>query len=178
MLRPMNATNLRLGLLFSSLALIASCNGGGMILSGLPQATPVNELSAADLDHLCHSVDEYLFRVYPVSEEHRVSCTGTALGRTATPAACLDDVRSCVLEPFTGRDHLACDMVTSAGCTATVNQIETCIEDRARSIEQRASEVQCAVAGDTAAILGLLAAIPLPASCTSLSAVCRAEIGI
>ena len=107
-----------------------------------------------------------------------MSCTGTALGRTATNAACLDDVRMCVLQPFPGRAHLDCMSATSAGCSATVNQIETCIEDRARSYEQRAAEVQCTAAGNVTEILRLVSAIPLPASCNSLSAICRAEIGI
>lgn len=170
-------TSLLLSTLLAT-GLIASCNGGGMIQSGLPQDLPADQLTADQVDALCHSVDDYLFRVYPVSEEHRVSCTGAALGRTATSAACLEDVRPCMLEEFAGRAHLDCMRATSAGCTATVNQIETCIEDRARSFEQRAADVQCSAAGNTEEILRLISAIPLPASCTSLSAICRTEIGI
>jgi hypothetical protein len=176
MIRRMT-TNVRLCMV-ASLTLIASCNGGGMIQSGLPQDTPVDELSAADATRLCQSVDDYLFRIYPVTEEHRVSCTGTALSRTATEAACRDDVATCMMADFAGRDHLDCTSVETSGCTASVNQIETCIEDRARSFEQRAAEVQCTAAGDLEEIGRLITAIPLPATCTSLSAVCRAEIGI
>jgi hypothetical protein len=168
---------LRLALVLAA-GLVASCSGGGTIISGLPQEEPVDELSQGDVDHLCESVDAYLFRVYPVSEEHRVSCTAVALTRTAAQAPCEDDVRTCMTMEFAGRDHLDCTSVTSAGCTATVNQIETCIEDRARSIQQRGAEVQCTAAGDLAEIGRLATAIPLPPSCTSLSAVCRAEIGI
>lgn len=161
-----------------SLTLVASCGGGGAISSGLPQTRPVNELTRAELDQLCESIDDYLFSIYPVTEEHRVSCTATALARTVTSAQCQDDVRTCMMEAFPGREHIDCMSATTAGCTATVDQIETCIEDRARSIDQRTGEVQCSAAGNSTEIGRLATPLELPPTCTSLSATCRAEIGI
>lgn len=161
-----------------SLSLALGCNGGGGISSGLPQDRPVDQLTSEQIHQFCESVDDYLFRLYPVSEEHRVSCTASALGSTLTEAACQERVSACLMEEFAGRDHLDCSSGSAGGCTATVDQLETCIEQRAASIEARAADVQCSAAGDLEEIGRLVSAIPLPASCSSLSTACRARIGI
>jgi hypothetical protein len=171
--------------------------GGGSstpIESGLPESTVVQSLTPQQFASACESLREDVNRRLPVEVTTRGVCEAISAGGTNDPAMCRSLADGCVTQvnngnnPFVRREDLDLSMVecnsdTSQlqGCTATVGELETCLQDQVDAVEGLLADNDCdnAASIDVDDLEALQAALgAVPASCRSLQTECPGlEIG-
>jgi hypothetical protein len=165
--------------------------GGGTstpIETGLPENTVVQSLTPQQFASACESLREDVSRRLPVDVTTRGFCEVYGAGIVDDSAQCRSAADSCVTQVNNGNNMfvtredldlsmIECNSDTSAlqGCTATVGELEVCLQDQVVAIEGLLADNDC----DNAAAIDLDDAIALgdalgvaPASCTRLQAEC------
>lgn len=183
-----------------SIGLAASCGGesdggdepgpggGGQLDTGLPDQTPLDEITPAQYASACQELREDVSNRLGREEAVRSACEVLQAGITDSTATCESGADTCVEQtengtnPFFTADDLdftqfECgDADELEGCNVTIAEFERCLNDRVAAVERILADNSCANAasvsfGDAteAADIGNLES---PASCARVDAEC------
>jgi hypothetical protein len=157
--------------------------------TGLPEQTPLGDVSAAQYTEACQSLQRSVDSRLGPDVTVRGACEIFGAAAVNTESACQTQADTCRgqvedgTHPFLSREALdfsevGCqgDVTDLEGCGVTVGQFETCLNDRLIAFEQLLSENGCANSAsvDPASALALVdfANMATPASCLTIQAQC------
>jgi hypothetical protein len=183
-----------------SVGLAASCGGdsdgdddsgpatGGQLDTGLPDATPLAEITPAQYASACEELREDVSNRLGREEAVRGACEVLQAGLTETPAACETGADTCVEQtengtnPFFSADDLDFTMFECGdvdeleGCEVTIAEFEECLNDRVATVERILAENSCANAASVsltdATGAANIANLDAPPSCARVDAEC------
>jgi hypothetical protein len=180
--------------LWLALACGGDGSGGGdtgELDTGLPEATPLEEVTAEQYTAACEALRERASSRLGPDKTVRGACEILGGALTDDPAACRDSAGDCVVQTNDGT-HLflsveALDVTgfdcaggvnDRVGCTVTVGEFETCMNDRLVAFETLLAQNTCSNAAminfASAMNLANFASMEAPASCAQLGAECPA----
>lgn len=172
-----------------ALAGCSDASGPPRLDTGLPSETPADELTTEEAVAACEAYEDVANATLGPAAQEEVGCTllGVAAELTGTET-CAEASASCAAS-----DQIAptpvdfnCETATSfapSGCTATVGELEACVNAYAAGIDAFKAEISCDLVSDLEALAAVLAdfqptfeptAYP---ECASLSAECLALLG-
>ena len=160
----------------------------GEVDTGLPEATPLEDVTPQQYANACEALRDDVEQRMGPDRAVRGVCEAYGAALTDEPAACRAQADSCVPEVNAGtftlpitRDQLdftqfECgDTGELEGCSVTIGEFETCVEDQIAGIEALINDNDC----DNAATVSLQDALALmniagmtPASCTRFQQEC------
>jgi hypothetical protein len=160
--------------------------------TALAATTPLGQISSAQLTTLCTDLESYGMTVANSASFKPTYCKlvglgagSLAIGPNATDAtvqqACSTALADCTSSDPVQIQHLGCSVRPSSGCTATVGQYATCLDDAiAADVAASASLPACSsltvsmLRGDGGTTTGF---VPAPASCMTFGAACPSSAG-
>lgn len=183
-----------------SVGLAASCGGdsdggdesgpatGGQLDTGLPDATPLSEITPAQYASACEELRNDVSERLGPEEAVRGACEVLQAGFTDTPDACNTAADTCVQQTEAGTNPLfsaedldfttfECgDADELEGCDVTIAEFEECLNDRVATVERLLQENSCANAASVstrdALALADVGNIDSPPSCARVDAEC------
>jgi hypothetical protein len=169
----------------------ASGAPGGSVDTGLPEDRPLEDVTVTEFSNACDALrDDVSARLGP-DEATRGVCEVYSGALTDDPAQCRTAAATCVGQiddgtfPLIEREDLdftnfECgDVGGLQGCTVTVGEFETCLEDRISAVEDTLAGNDCSNAAsvDLNTVMGLLAlGGESPASCTRVDQECPGAV--
>lgn len=156
--------------------------GCGSSSLGLPGGAVVEDLSDADAEQLCVDVTQRTIDEASASLD-TIFCTtfgitaallaGSDLPPAVQRAACEVSVEECLMAELPTVDpEESCRGATAlVGCTATVSELEACLDEQIDALRDQASSISCAVFDDPS-FDGTIDDPPDPPSCASLPDAC------
>jgi hypothetical protein len=133
--------------------------GGGEVDTGLPEDVPLESVTAQQYANACESLREDVRTRLGPDIATRGACEVYGAGVADETAACESTADTCVSEAnagtqmFINRDQLdftnfECgDVGELEGCSVTVGEFETCLEDQMTAFETLMAENNCSNAG-------------------------------
>lgn len=183
-----------------SVGLAASCGGdsdggdepgpatGGQLDTGLPDATPLDELTPAQYASACEELREDVSNRLGPEEAVRGACEVLQAGFTDAPDACNSAADTCVEQTENGTNPLftadaldftqfECgDVDELEGCDVTIAEFEECLNDRVEMVEGLLADNSCANAASVdlqdALALADIGNLDPPPSCVRVDAEC------
>ncbi len=172
-----------------ALAACSDSSGPPRLDTGLPPDAPANELSPEEAIAACQAYEDVANATLGPAAQEQVACTliGVAaeLGDAGT---CAETSAECAAS-----DQIApqpvdfnCETATSfapSGCTATVGELEACVNAYAAAVDAFKARITCGLASDLDALAAVLTDFQptfQPTTypeCASLSAECLALLG-
>ncbi len=135
-----------------SALLLCACQSP-VVLSGLPEETPLNTLSEGDSKSACDNIDAYHDNALDEGERWRLRCM---FGSMIVGGACeeysqceatpqdIDDPDLADLADYQGAEEaLECNLNQEIECTATIEEYEACIVENTQRLEKLLSEFTC-----------------------------------
>lgn len=166
--------------LFAVALLSTACSGFN---SGLPSGTAMQDLSNAQVLQFCERSLDYLNRRLDQRTRQRVQCyytgMGAASGASDPQGACQDAFDSCMNED-PDEIHFECDD-SPMPCTATVAEVEQCIQDTVRASNDFFKTVadglsfSCDPAQFESDVRALQVDLEEPASCLAVDETCDSD---
>jgi hypothetical protein len=183
--------------LMFALATVAACGGdsdsdedagddagGDAIDTGLPEATPLSAVSAAQYLQACEAVRSSVASRLGPDTAQRGACEIYGAAFTDTPASCRTAADVCVSSSVVPKEdvdfatQLQCEADVSdlQGCNVTVGQYEQCLNDRLSAFERLLADNSCEHAATvdmaSAAAAANFGNLPSPPSCAALESQC------
>ena len=170
--------------------------GSGRADTGLPPAQELGDVTPAEFERACNSVQASVDRRFSQERIDRLICELLGASFSNDAGTCRDVAADCIANPpaeleevmtedVAGMPELGCGEGPGAanfeGCTATVGEFETCINDALGLIDQFFEQFSCAHAGnvDLAALMDSGPLDEPPPSCVALDMECPgAGIGV
>jgi hypothetical protein len=158
--------------------------------TGLPEATPLGDISAAQYAQACDSLERNVQTRLGPDVTLPGACQVLGAATRNTPAECNTEADNCVEQTengtnpfFTKEDvdfsDIECqgDVSDLEGCGVTVGQFETCLNDRLIAFERLLSDNGCANAASVdlisaMTVIGNLGSMDVPPSCAQLQTQC------
>jgi hypothetical protein len=165
-------------------------NNGGAIDTGLPEATPLSDVSAAQYLEACEAVRSSVASRLGPDTTLRGACEIYGAALTNAPSECRTAADVCVstaengTNPLLNKDdvdfttQLDCqaDVSDLQGCSVTVGQYETCLNDRLVAFENLLANNNCEHAATVDPATAMAAAdfgnMASPPSCAALESQC------
>lgn len=170
---------------------LAACGGGAAVPTldtGLPRDTPADQVTPAEAQTSCQAYENVANQSLGIDVQRSVGCTlagiasqlggGTSCASTTT--TCLADTTAGVAIDFQCANAVS---FAPSGCTATIGELEDCVNAVASDIHAFTSAVNCSLATDPDSLVRLAqlaSAISKPASnpaCVNLPAECIGLLG-
>ncbi len=160
------------------------CGDDGGTSSKFPDDIDTNltldDVGASGLNKICNTFEDWVRDMYSGSLFVQAACTAAAVDSTDTAEACGDELQSCLDSPppevesliTSIRDQAGCSTISveATGCSATVGQIEACLDDLAAAVDNVQFTLTCAAAGQP--IDDNWWVIDIPASCSDIETSC------
>lgn len=140
-------------------------------VSALPDESPVSSLAGVEWSTLCDELGAWTNDVFAAAPESTCLLGGLVLG--GSPQGCETMVDSC-LASADAPPPPACDASLQAGCTATIGEIETCLNQVVTVIGSLGGNVSCETTLDRSMLAGVLRPLTGATSCLSLQSTCPA----
>jgi hypothetical protein len=161
--------------------------GSGAVDTGLPEATPLREVTAEQYSNACESLRQDVEARLGPDIATRGVCEAYGAALVDAPAQCRSTADTCVqqanagTQPFFSREdvdftNFECgDVGDLQDCSVTVGEFETCVDDQIEAFETLISDNNCANAAsvslaDLAALMNLGATSP--PSCANVQQQC------
>lgn len=138
-------------------AALAGCGGGTdtAFHAGVNESEPVNQLSDSDVRQVCERLQDYLqTQVFSPERIQTATCTvaGVAAENTFDGVTCEESVRDCTSDPPQATidfvDCTAIDNTVVSGCSATVGQLEDCVNEISGDVNHIYDQLTCSLADD------------------------------
>lgn len=167
------------------LVLVGCAESRPALDTGVPDGTPVNELTDEDAQQICRAAQELANDVFGPEEQHHVQCTVTAVAYDlADLGMCDDSYADCIAEPYDADPaDFDCESATAPmleSCTATIGEIEACANAQIRVFDDVVSQLDCGLVDDPdriAEIMAELEGAANPEACASLPENCPIFFG-
>ncbi len=150
--------------LLTLLALLATpaCGGGGgggWLPDDLESSQTLDDIGDAGYQRLCSAFDDWAHDQYRSDYLVQAVCTAQGIQNTDTASACGDYVQTCIDSPPAEAEAMLDQIMSQAGCsavavepsgcTATVGQVQECLDMLGAEIEAIQFTLTCAAAGQT-----------------------------
>ncbi|MBX3271402.1 MAG: hypothetical protein KF729_14140 [Sandaracinaceae bacterium] len=161
--------------LILSLSLLASACAASYS-AGVDGDKPISMLTVAEARLACTNLSAHLQDQFGGDRRDRFNCYVRALSTTLTPDECRVAFDACMAAPPAGPLNIEPIDCSTAGpdpsCSARVSEVEDCLNASVDAFRERIDGVDCAIAGDAAALMRVQDPIPARAECTRLREVC------
>jgi hypothetical protein len=164
-------------------------NAPGKIDTGLPEEAPLDSVTAQQYSSACESLREEVGARLGPAVTTRGVCEVYGAAMENDPTACRSSADTCVSQinagnsPIPGLSREQLDLTSFEcgdvgelqGCSVTVGEFETCLEDQMTAFETAMSQNDCSNAAsvDLIRALGVLSDIgTAPASCARVQQLC------
>jgi hypothetical protein len=170
-------TALLIGLLLTATGACGGGSAGDWLPDDLEREATLDTIGDAGYAKLCGAFEDYVLDMYRTSYLVQAACTAIAVENTADAAACGESVQACLDNPPAEATALV-DMILAqagcatvdvepTGCSATVRQVESCLDALGAEVDQVEFTLTCAAAGQS--LDDSWWQIDRPSSCSSLS---------
>ena len=154
-------------------------SGATQVDTGVPEATVLADVTPAQFMQLCTSVGNALEANLGSERFTRGICEAVGAIATDDAASCRDLADQCVsdgaggVDVGTGVEDFECgDIAQFEGCSVTIAQFETCLNDALSTLNRFFEELSCAHAGTINQSTMPMPPEEAPASCTRLESEC------
>jgi len=140
----------------------------------------LDDIGQSGLNKICNTFEDWVRDMYSSSLFVQAACTASAIESTETASDCGDELQSCLDNPpsevesliTTIRDQAGCGSlsVEATGCSATVGQIQDCLDALGDELDNIQFTLTCAAAGQT--LDDGWWVIETPAACSSIETSC------
>ena len=171
--------------------LLGACGGTSVptLDTGLPRETPANEVTPSEAQAACQRYEDVANEALGTDVQQRVACTVTGIvSQYSGGASCAQASATCLASAptnVTAVDFNCETAVTFApsGCTATIGELEDCVNAVAAGIDHFTTSLNCGLVGHPdkwAAVIEDATTVAVPTTyeaCQGLSAECLGLLG-
>lgn len=190
---------IRKSLSIGCLLLAAQCGGdsdgggaSGNVDTGIEETTPLGDVTPEQAAQACESLEAAVDVRFSSERQTRATCEVLGALVAADPGSCRDVAAQCVSDPPEGLDEMGeiptaedlteagCgDVSAYEGCTATIGEYETCLNDQLDVFDQLLEQFGCDNAPiDISEFPADGADIPTASSCTAFDMKCPGVLDV
>lgn len=177
--------------ILAALITLAACGGTSVptLDTGLPRETPANEVTPSEAQAACQRYEDVANEALGTDVQQQVACTVSGIvSQYSGGASCSTTLATCMAQAPTNAAPVDFDCETAvtfapSGCTATIGELEDCVNAVAAGIDHFTASLNCGLVGHPdrwAAVISDATTVAVPTTyeaCQSLSAECLGLLG-
>lgn len=177
-----------ISMLLVCLSACAGEAGAPTLDTGLPRDVPADQVTPAEAQLACVRYEELANEALGVDAQRQVGCVVQGIAsQLSGGASCSGTVATCLASPSNAQPlDFDCESAVTfapSGCTATIGELETCVNAVSEDIDELTSAIRCSLVSDLtrlAELVPLATAVADPTAnpaCAGLSAECIELLG-